>query len=254
MKIVSYNVNGIRSAMNKGLVHWLKEINADVVCLQELKANYDQIDVATINELGYEVYTKSAEKKGYSGVGILCKKTPINISFESGMSAYDSEGRFIRVDYEEVSIISAYFPSGSSGEERQAFKMQFLNDYLPYIKKLKEQLPNLVICGDYNICHKAIDIHNPKNNVKTSGFLPEERAWMDTYEAAGFVDAFRIHNPNPHEYTWWSLRSNARERNLGWRIDYHWVTDGLKTKVKDSVIYPHVKHSDHCPIVLTLDV
>jgi exodeoxyribonuclease III len=252
MKIVSYNVNGIRSAMNKGLVDWLKEVNPDVVCLQELKANHDQIDTASLEALGYNVYTKSAEKKGYSGVGILTKQKPLNISYESGMQAYDYEGRFIRVDFADVSVLSVYFPSGSSGDERQAFKMQFLADYLPYIQKLKVEIPNLVICGDYNICHKAIDIHNPKNNQKTSGFLPEERAWMDTYEAAGFVDAFRIHNQNPHEYTWWSLRMNARDRNLGWRIDYHWITESLQSKVTESKIYPEARHSDHCPLMLTL--
>jgi exodeoxyribonuclease III len=253
MKIITYNVNGIRAAINKGLAQWLQSVNADVVCLQEVKAELEQIDPAVFENLGYKIYWYAAEKKGYSGVAILSKTTPNHVQYGSGFDAYDREGRFIRVDYADVSVLCTYFPSGSSGDERQAFKMQFLDDYYSYSMNLISQHPNLIVCGDYNICHKAIDIHNPKSNAKTSGFLPEERNWMEKLMTSGFHDAFRHVNQEPHQYTWWSLRSGARSRNLGWRIDYHLVTEAIKNRIQRCVILPDAQHSDHCPVLLEIN-
>ncbi len=252
MKIISYNVNGIRAAIKKGFPEWLSSNDYDIVCIQETKAQPEQIKNEIFEELGYHCYWHSAEKKGYSGVGILTKTKPNHIEVGSGMTDYDKEGRILRADFDDFSIISVYIPSGSSGEMRQGIKMDFLGDFLPYITKVREQHPNLIVSGDYNICHKAIDIHNPKTNKKTSGFLPEERAWMDDWFAAGMVDTFRHFNPNPHHYSWWSYRANARNNNKGWRIDYHSVTKPLEGRLVGASILPDVKHSDHCPILVEL--
>jgi exodeoxyribonuclease-3 len=252
--IVTYNVNGIRAAMTKGFVEWLKATDPDVVCLQEVKAEKEQIDPSIFEEAGYKLYWHSAKKKGYSGVAILSKMEPDHVEIGCGIQKYDDEGRVIRADFGDVSVMSVYMPSGSSGDERQSFKMEWLSDFQNYIDGLKKQKPNLVICGDYNICHKAIDIHNPKSNANTSGFLPEERDWMEKFINNGFVDAFRHFNDDPHHYTWWSFRANARNKNLGWRIDYGMVTDTLKGKLKRSVILPQAKHSDHCPVLLEVEL
>jgi exodeoxyribonuclease-3 len=255
MKIISYNVNGIRAAINKGFLDWLKATNADMVCLQEIKATPDQIaDLFQIEALGYHHFWYPAQKKGYSGTAIFSKKQPLHVEYGCGIAPYDQEGRVIRADFEDFSVISAYFPSGSSGEERQAFKMKFLNDFQVYANQLRLQIPNLLICGDYNICHRAIDIHNPKSNVKSSGFLPEEREWMENFMSSGFVDTFRHLNQDPHHYTWWSYRAGARSKNLGWRIDYHLITNTMEPKIKRAAILPEAKHSDHCPILLELDI
>jgi exodeoxyribonuclease-3 len=252
MKIITYNVNGLRSAMTKGLVDWVKATNADVLCFQEVKSNADQVDTSELEALGYTPYWFSAQKKGYSGVAIFSKIKPKHVELGCGMEAYDYEGRAIRIDFENFSVLNVYMPSGSSGEDRQAFKYQWMDDFLPYAVKLKSELPGLIICGDYNICHKAIDIHNPKSNAKTSGFLPEERAWMDRFFESGFIDAFRVFNQEPHHYTWWSYRAGSRGKNLGWRIDYHGVSENLKDKLVRTVILPEAKHSDHCPVLLEI--
>lgn len=253
MKIVTYNVNGIRAAMRKDLVTWLKETDADVVCLQEIKAFPDQLtELALIEELGYEHYWYPAQKKGYSGTAILTKKTPKHVEYGMGESDYDNEGRILRVDFEELSVISAYFPSGSSGDLRQEFKYRFLNDFQAYSNQLLTELPNLVISGDYNICHRAIDIHNPKSNAKSSGFLPEEREWMENFLVSGYTDSFRHLNVDPHHYTWWSYRAGARGKNLGWRIDYNMVSSALSERIESSSILKDALHSDHCPVLLEL--
>ncbi len=253
MKIISYNVNGIRAAINKDWFAWLQATDADIVCLQEIKATPEQIlDIVVLEQLGYKHYWYPAEKKGYSGTAILSKIEPEHVEYGCGIEEYDREGRVIRADFKEFSVISAYFPSGSSGEERQLFKYKFLDDFADYISKLKLDFPKLIISGDYNICHKAIDIHNPKSNANSSGFLPEERAWMDSFVHLGFIDTFRHFNPDPHHYTWWSYRSGARSRNLGWRIDYHMTTVELTENLKRVAILPEAKHSDHCPILLEL--
>ena len=253
MKIITYNVNGIRSAFSKNWLGWLQATDADVICLQEIKASPDQlVDLLLLEQMGYQHYWNPAEKKGYSGTAIFTKQTPTHIEYGCGMEDYDREGRIIRVDFEECSVMSAYFPSGSSGEERQEFKFRFLDDFQAYIDKLIVDYPKLVIAGDYNICHRPIDIHNPKGNEKTSGFLPEERAWLDGFMKTGMIDTFRHLNKEPDNYSWWSYRANARNNNKGWRIDYFLVSHNIIKNVKKSKILTKVMGSDHAPIKLTL--
>ncbi len=252
-KIISYNVNGIRAAMKKGFMEWLEAANPDIVCIQETKAQNDQIPVMEFELSGYKTYIYSAVKKGYSGVAILTKEEPDHVEYGMGIEKYDNEGRFIRVDYGEYSVASIYHPSGSSGDERQAFKMEWLEDYQNYINKLKKERINLILAGDYNICHKPIDIHDPVRNATSSGFLPEEREWIGNFIESGFIDSFRQFNQDPHHYSWWSYRANARANNKGWRIDYQMVSEHLKDKMKRAYILPEAKHSDHCPIGLEID-
>ena len=252
MKIISYNVNGIRSVIEKGFIPWLLATQADVVCLQEVKALPEQLDLKIFEELGYETFWHPAEKKGYSGVAIFTKIPFKQIVTGCGNDLYDREGRVIRIDFEEFSILNVYMPSGSSGVERQAFKINWLGFFYDYVISLKLSLPNLLICGDYNICHQAIDIHNPKSNANSSGFLPEEREWMAKLLKAGFIDTFRHFNQEPHHYTWWSFRAGSRGKNLGWRIDYHFVTQAMENVLKRSVILKEVNFSDHCPILIEL--
>ncbi|MEZ5082881.1 MAG: exodeoxyribonuclease III [Bacteroidales bacterium] len=254
MKIITYNVNGIRAAISKGLVGWLRSINAEIVCIQETKAQPGQIPVELFEELGYSVFIHSALKKGYSGVAILSKPKPKHVEYGMGLEKYDVEGRVIRADYDNYSVISAYHPSGSSGDERQAFKMAWLDDFYLYLNELKKDIPNVVISGDFNICHRPIDIHDPIRNATSSGFLPEEREWLSGFLNSGFIDSFRFLNEEPHQYTWWSYRANARAKNLGWRIDYNMVAEPLKDKIKRAVILPQAKHSDHCPVMVELDI
>lgn len=256
MKIVSYNVNGIRSAFSKNWLTWLQAVDADVVCLQEIKANPEQLAeiLALIELMGYEHYWYPAQKKGYSGTAILSKKTPLKVEYGCGHCDYDFEGRILRADFEGFSVMSTYFPSGSSGDIRQEFKYRFLDDFQQYIDKLKTEHPKMVISGDYNICHRAIDIHNPKSNANSSGFLPAEREWMENFVNTGFIDSFRYFNEDPHHYTWWSYRAGARKKNLGWRIDYNMVTKELEHSLKRSAILCEAIHSDHCPILLELDI
>jgi exodeoxyribonuclease-3 len=253
-KIITYNVNGIRAAVRKGFMEWLEATNPDVVCIQETKAQPDQIPVFELEALGYQTFIHSAVKKGYSGVAILSKKQPDHIETGIGIEKYDNEGRFIRADFGDVSIISVYHPSGSSGDLRQDFKMQWLADFQDYVSELKKTRPQLIICGDYNICHRPIDIHDPVRNAKSSGFLPEEREWMSGFLDSGFIDSFRHLNKEPHQYSWWSYRANARANNKGWRIDYNMVTENLKDKIQRVAILPDAMHSDHCPVLLEIDV
>jgi exodeoxyribonuclease-3 len=245
-------VNGIRSAIDKGFIAWLKASNPDVLCLQEVKANIDQVDITIFHALGYQAYWHSAQKKGYSGVVIFSKIAPKHVEIGCGIEKYDVEGRAIRIDFEEVSILNVYMPSGSSGEERQAFKYDWMADFYDYTKTLISQIPNLIIVGDYNICHQAIDIHNPKSNAKSSGFLPEEREWLSKFMEMGFVDTFRHFNPEPHHYTWWSYRAGARKKNLGWRIDYQMATLSMQNRLLRTAILSEAMHSDHCPVLLEI--
>ena len=237
--------------MKKGFIEWLKISSPDVLCLQEIKAMKDQIDVSSIEKLGYYHYWFSAEKKGYSGVAILSKKNPLNVSYGSGIDHMDFEGRIIRLDFEKLSIMSLYLPSGTNINRLQ-YKFKFMDEFRGYIDDLKLKYSNLVICGDYNICHRAIDIHDPVRNKTVSGFLPEERDWLNSFINSGFVDSFRLMNSKPNHYTWWSYRANARKNNKGWRIDYALVSESLKKNILKSFILPEVFHSDHCPVGLEL--
>jgi exodeoxyribonuclease-3 len=252
-KIITYNVNGIRAAISKGFINWLQAANPDIICLQEIKATHEQIPLLDFEALGYHHYWYPAQKKGYSGVALLSKQEPDKVVYGCGIKEYDDEGRVLRADFGDVSVISVYHPSGSSGDERQAFKMKWLDDFMDYADTLRRERPQLVISGDYNICHKHIDIHNPVSNANSSGFLPEERAWFDKFVGAGYVDSFRHFNGEPHHYSWWSYRANARAKNLGWRIDYNMVTENLQARLQRSVILPDAMHSDHCPVVVEID-
>ena len=253
-KFLSYNVNGIRAALGKDWVTWLKKVNPDVVCLQETKAQADQLDLSLFEKLGYKTYWYSAQKKGYSSVAIFSKIEPDHVEYGCGIEKYDNEGRILRADFGDFSVLSCYFPSGSSGEDRQAFKMEFLSDFQDYIDQLKKTRKKLLISGDVNICHEAIDIHNPISNKNSSGFLPEERQWMSDFLSSGFVDTFRTLNKDPHNYTWWSYRFSARKKNLGWRIDYDLISENLKNELTNAAILADAIHSDHCPIVVELNV
>lgn len=252
MRIVTYNVNGIRSAIGKGFLEWLAKIDADVVCLQEVKALPEQIPILDFEMLGFKTFWFPAQKKGYSGVAILSKQKPDQAFYGMNHAASDAEGRFLRIDFGDLTIASVYAPSGSSGEERQAFKMLWLDDFYRFVKQLKAERPNLIISGDYNICHKPIDIHDPVRNAKISGFLPEEREWLSKFLDMGFVDAFRHLNKAPHNYTWWSYRANARNNNKGWRIDYHMVSEAISNTISGAFIKPDAHHSDHCPVIIEI--
>lgn len=254
MKIISYNVNGIRAAMRKGLMEWIKVADPDVLCFQELKAEPEQLDLTIFEEAGYHHFWFPAQKKGYSGVAIFSKEKPDHVEYGCGISAYDFEGRVIRADFGDISIMSVYHPSGSSSDVRQEFKFKWMADFQIYINELKKTRSKLIISGDYNICHEAIDIHNPKNNAKSSGFLPEEREWLSSFIASGFVDSFRHLNKEPHNYSWWSYRANARAKNLGWRIDYNMVSENLLSNIKRANILPDAMHSDHCPVSLEIEL
>jgi len=252
MKIASYNVNGIRAALKKGFVEWLQSANPDVICLQEIKANEDQLDLSVFINAGYMYnYWYSAQKKGYSGVAILSKIEPNHVAYGTGIETMDFEGRNIRADFNGVSVMSLYLPSGSN-TDRLDFKLNYMAEFQEYINELKKEHPNLVICGDYNICHEAIDIHNPKGLKNVSGFLPVEREWIGNFIKSGFIDSFRHFNTEPDNYTWWSYRANARNNNKGWRLDYGMVSKPLENRLKRCVILPEAKHSDHCPILLEI--
>jgi exodeoxyribonuclease-3 len=253
MKIISYNVNGIRAAITKGFIEWLQHANPDVICLQEIKASEDQVPVSDFEKAGYPYqYYYPATKKGYSGVAVLSKIKPNNVVFGTGIAHMDFEGRNLRLDFEGLSVMSLYLPSGTNSD-RLDHKFMYMDDFQSYIDKLKKEIPNLVICGDYNICHQAIDIHDPIRNAKVSGFLPEERAWLDTFMKNGFIDSFRFFNKQPDQYSWWSYRAGSRGNNKGWRIDYCLVSETLKDRLKRALILPEAKHSDHCPVLVEIE-
>ncbi|MDP1843152.1 MAG: exodeoxyribonuclease III [Sediminibacterium sp.] len=254
MRIISYNVNGIRAAIKKGFADWLATNPADIICLQETKANKEDVDHAHFEKAGYSSYWFSAQKKGYSGVAILSRKAPDQVFFGNGIEQSDFEGRVIRADFGEITLINAYYPSGTSGDERQTYKYQWLKEFNAYLENLKKERPQLIVVGDYNIAHEAIDIHDPKGNKNSSGFLPEEREWMSQFLLNGWVDTYRNKNPETTGgYSWWSQRfPSVRLQNKGWRIDYICITQNLLPKLKTATIYPDIKHSDHCPIFAEL--
>ncbi len=253
MKIISYNVNGIRSAISKGLLEWLSHEQPDVLCLQETKAQPDQIDSGLFEALGYNCYFHSAQKKGYSGVAIITKIKPDKVVVGMNNPKYDNEGRVLRADFGCISVMSVYVPSGTTGGERQEFKMEFLFDFTQYIHTLRQERPLLVIGGDYNIAHHPIDINHPERQVGVSGFLPEERDWLTVFIESGFIDSFRAIDTSAEKYSWWSYRAGARARNMGWRIDYHLISNDLLPYLQDASILHQVVHSDHCPVLVNLN-
>ena len=252
MKIISYNVNGIRAALKKDFIGWLKSANPDVICLQEIKAMKEQLDLDIFEAAGYKYnYWYSAQKKGYSGVAILSKTEPDHIEYGTGIESMDFEGRNIRADFGDLSVMSMYLPSGTN-DLRLNFKFNYMDEILEYVSTLRKTIPNLVVCGDYNICHEAIDIHNPKMKG-VSGFLPEEREWLGNFIDSGLIDSFRHLNPERQEFSWWSYRANSRANNKGWRLDYAMVTEPLQEKIKRAVILTEAVHSDHCPILVEIE-
>lgn len=254
MQILTYNLNGIRAALKNGLLEWLKDKSFDVLCFQEVKATPDVVDLSGFAELGYELIGwHAAEKKGYSGVAIFSKIKPDLVSVGLNLPVYDTEGRILRADFGNITLLNCYFPSGTSGEIRQGVKMNFLEDFNNWVNVLRIERPNLIICGDYNIAHTEIDIHDPKGNKKSSGFLPEEREWMTRWFGSGYTDAFRFKNPELQEYSWWTYRSGARANNKGWRIDYISVADTLKDRIVGSRQFNDAVHSDHCPVWLEIE-
>ena len=253
MKVISYNVNGIRAALRKGFLDWLSAADPDVLCIQETKARQEQLDTDLFRALGYEhQFWFSAQKKGYSGVAVLSKREPNNVAYGTNIKSMDLEGRNLRLDFDQFSVMSLYLPSGTN-DARLDFKLQYMAEFQDYVNNLKKDLPNLLICGDYNICHEAIDIHNPVQNKNTSGFLPIEREWIGNFIDSGFIDTFRHFNKEPHNYTWWSYRANARNNNKGWRIDYCMASMPLEPNIARAFILPEAKHSDHCPIGVELE-
>jgi exodeoxyribonuclease-3 len=259
LRIITINLNGIRSAARKGFFEWLQKQDADVICLQELKAQEIDLQHPLFCPPGYNGYFHFAEKKGYSGVGIYSRHQPKRIVTGLGWDVADQEGRYVAIELDKLWIASLYMPSGTSGEHRQTIKFDFLNNYARYLKALLEQAntkkQEVIICGDWNIAHKPIDLKNWRANQKNSGFLPEERDWMEKlFNEWGFVDAFRVINQAPDQYTWWSNRGRAWEKNVGWRIDYQVITPGLKPTVKSAKIYKEQRFSDHAPLTLEYDI
>jgi exodeoxyribonuclease-3 len=252
MKLISYNLNGIRSALGKNLMDWLKSEVPDIFCVQETKAQPDQTSSPLFEEMGYKCYWHSAIRRGYSGTGIVSKIAFDNVTFGIGIEKFDAEGRLIRADFNDKTLICSYFPSGTMGDIRQEFKMDYLYAFTKYIKKLRAERPNLIITGDFNICHKHIDINNPEKHVNVSGFLPEERQWFDEFIELGFVDTFREFCRDGERYSWWSYRSGARQRNMGWRIDYFLVSENMKNQLVGADILDTIVHSDHCPVKLII--
>ncbi len=252
MKIITYNINGIRAVLKKDFLKWVQSTQADVLCLQEVKAHTDQVDLSVFENLGYEIFWHPAQRKGYSGVALLTKQKPLHVEHGCGVAKYDDEGRVLRADYKDFSVLTTYMPSGSGSEERQEFKLEWLEFFTDYVKSLQPKIPNLIINGDFNVCHQAIDIHNPVANWNAPGFTPVERAWFSDFLNVGFTDVFRHFTKDPHHYSWWSYRAGARKKNLGWRIDYQITSNSLQNRLKRCAHLPEAHHSDHCPVLLEL--
>lgn len=254
LKIISWNVNGIRSVQKKNFLPWLKKTSPELMCLQETKAKPEQLSPELLKPEGYSAFWNSAERPGYSGVAIFSKQEPLSVKNGLGIRRFDVEGRVLEAEFKEFTLLNIYFPNGGMGPERLKFKLDFYKAALDAFAKLLKKGKKLVICGDYNTAHKPIDLKNPKENEKTSGFMPVEREWIDRLVGQGFIDTFRVFNQEPGQYSWWDLRTGARQRNAGWRIDYHFISQNLKPALKDAFIWPDVMGSDHCPVGVVLDL
>jgi exodeoxyribonuclease-3 len=252
LRLLCWNVNGIRSVRNKGFLEWLSAESPDILSIQETKAQPDQLDDELKTPAGYYTYWNYPERKGYSGVAIYTKEMPLNVRYDIGETALDLEGRVIAAEYPEFTLFNIYYPNGKKDQERLDYKMAFYDAFLQHANSLKDAGKNLIICGDVNTAHKEIDLARPKENSKVSGFLPIEREWMDKFVEHGFIDTFRHFNNEPDQYTWWDFKSGARARNVGWRIDYFFVTEGLLSSITGAYIMPEVMGSDHCPIGLNI--
>ncbi|MEE3236204.1 MAG: exodeoxyribonuclease III [Pseudomonadota bacterium] len=253
-RVISLNANGIRAAARKGFFEWMEKQDVDVVCIQETKAQEHQLTDDCFHPAGYHCYYEDAVKKGYSGTAIYTRHEPKKVVRGWGVAEFDDEGRYLEVQLGNISVVSLYLPSGSSGELRQQAKYRFLDDFTPYLQKLRRRRSEYILCGDWNIAHKNIDLRNWRSNQKNSGFLPEERAWMDNlFGQQRYVDAFRAVNEEPDQYTWWSNRGRAWDKNVGWRLDYQVVTPGLKDKVIRTDIYKDERFSDHAPLTMDYD-
>ena len=255
MRIITLNANGIRSAARKGMFDWLATQDADVVCLQETRAWRVQLDDPVFHPPGYHSFFLDASRAGYSGVAIYTRRKPDKVLTGYGSGEFDAEGRYLEVRFKDLSVVSVYLPSGSSSEERQQAKFRFLGEFMPHLQQLRRKRRQFVLCGDWNIAHKEIDLRNWRSNQKNSGFLPEERAWLDQlFGEVGYVDGFREVNPQAEQYTWWSNRGRAWDKNVGWRIDYQVLSPGLRGSVKAAEIYKTQRFSDHAPLTLDYDL
>jgi len=254
LTICSWNINGIRAAHSRGSLDWFRERRPDILCLQETKASLEQLPDGLREVEGYHVFYTAAERKGYSGVGLYSKPQPLNIKNGFAMPRFDGEGRTLIADYGKFALFNIYFPNGKQSKERLRYKLEFYEAFLDYAEGLRAKGKGIVACGDFNTAHREIDLARPKENSKVSGFLPEERAWMDEFVSHGYVDTFRMFNQEPGHYTWWDLKTRARERNIGWRIDYFFVSEEMRNNVKSSYILGDVMGSDHCPICIELAV
>ena len=253
MRLLSYNLNGIRAALRSGLADWLAGQEFDILCFQEVKATPDVVDLTALEALGYRYHSwHTADKKGYSGVATFSKTPATNVVTGCGLAHYDCEGRILRTDFDDLTVLNCYFPSGTSGDERQSIKVQFLGEFYDFAQNLRQERPNLIVVGDYNVAHTSLDIHDPIRNKNTTGFLPHERAWLDAWFANGFTDAFRFAHPGKTEYSWWSYRAGARANNKGWRIDYISVADVLQSRILNAGHFPNAVHSDHAGVFLEL--
>jgi len=252
MKLLSWNVNGIRAVYKKGFLDWFKKEKPDILCLQETKAMKEQLSDDLLNVNGYTSYFSSAERKGYSGTATYTKHDPLKVSNGIGIKKFDNEGRFLITEFDEFILFNIYFPNGKAKKERLQYKMDFYESFLKHLKKLLKQDKKIVICGDVNTAHKEIDLARPKENEKISGFLPEEREWIDKLLMTGFIDTLRVYNQKPEQYTWWDMMTRARDRNVGWRIDYFFISENLKNNLKNAFILPDVMGSDHCPVGIEL--
>lgn len=252
MRVASWNVNGIRAATRNGFLNWFEDIEADLICIQESKAQKDQLDEEILHPKGYESIWHSAEKKGYSGVAIYSKNEPKEVHVGLGEDKFDSEGRVLTVEYGDLTLVTSYFPNSQRDHARLPYKLDFCESIHSYLNSLREAGQNVLVCGDFNISHKEIDLKNPKTNKKNAGFLPEERAWMDVFTEDGWVDTFRMFEPGGDHYTWWSYRPGIRDRNIGWRLDYFVANSEWTDRIEKSYHQPQVLGSDHCPVIIDI--